>query len=92
MAYIIWLLIGVVVAMIMGAVTRRHVVRTSNNSNFLAGGFGALIGGVIGDGVPHAMSGEITLVSIVGAVLGALVFCWAVRGRAEDKRPKYDER
>jgi hypothetical protein len=84
MAYIVWLLIGIVVAIMMGAVMRRHVVRTSNNSAFLAGAFGALIGGVIGDGVPHAMAGEITLAGILSAGLGALLFCWAVRGRAED--------
>jgi uncharacterized membrane protein YeaQ/YmgE (transglycosylase-associated protein family) len=84
MAYIVWLLIGVIVAMLMGAAMRRYSLRSNNNSATLAGAFGALIGGVIGDGVPNAFVGEITLLSVVGAVLGALLFCWAIRGRAED--------
>jgi uncharacterized membrane protein YeaQ/YmgE (transglycosylase-associated protein family) len=84
MTYIVWLLVGVVVAMLVGAATRRHTLRANNNSATLAGAFGALIGGVIGDGVPQALAGELTLTSILGAVLGALVFCWAIRGRAKD--------
>jgi hypothetical protein len=84
MAYIIWPLIGVVVAVLVGAGTRRRAFRPNANAALLAGAFGALIGGVIGDGVPHALSGEITLMSILGAVIGALVFCWAVRDRASD--------
>ena len=84
MAYLVWLLIGVVVAMLMGAAMRRQTLRANNNSVMLAAVFGALIGGVIGDGVPHGLGGGITLPSILGAVLGALLFCWAIRGRAED--------
>jgi hypothetical protein len=84
MAYIIWPLIGVIVATFMGAASRRNSFRPNASTSSLAGAFGALIGGVLGDGVPHALSGDITLASILGALLGALVFCWAVRGRAED--------
>ena len=84
MAYIIWPLIGVVIAALVGAGPRRRPFRPNANASLLAGAFGALIGGVLGDGVPHALSAEITLLSIVGAVLGALLFCWAVRDRAED--------
>jgi uncharacterized membrane protein YeaQ/YmgE (transglycosylase-associated protein family) len=54
------------------------------NASLLAGAFGALIGGVIGDGIPHALAGELTLASVLGAALGALLFCWAVRDRASD--------
>jgi hypothetical protein len=84
MAYIIWPLIGIVIATVFGVGTRRRAFRPNANASLLAGAFGALIGGVIGDGVPHAISGEITITSIVGAVIGALLFCWAVRDRTSD--------
>jgi uncharacterized membrane-anchored protein len=84
MAYFIWPLIGIVIAALFGAGLRRRAFRPNANASMLAGAFGALIGGVIGDGMPHALGGEITLTSILGAVLGALLFCWAVRDRAED--------
>ena len=84
MAYIVWLLIGFVVAAITGAVWRRSPLRPTTNSAMLASVFGALIGGVIGDGLPHSLAGSITLTGILGAVFGALLFCWAVRDRASD--------
>ena len=84
MAYIIWPLIGIVVAALLGAGSRRRSFRPNANASFLAGAFGGLIGGVIGDGVPHTLAGDVTLVSILGATLGALLFCWAVRDRASD--------
>ena len=84
MAYLIWSFIGVVIAMVLSATSRRYALSPSANASVLAGIFGALIGGVIGDGVPHALAGTITLASVLGATLGALLFCWAARGRAED--------
>jgi hypothetical protein len=84
MHYIIWVMIGVVIAVLVGAGPRRRLFRPNANASLLAGAFGALIGGVIGDGVPHALVGEINLISIVGAILGALLFCWAVRDRTSD--------
>ena len=84
MAYIIWPIIGVVIAVLAGAGPHRRPFRPNANASLLAGAFGALVGGVIGDGVPHALAGEITLISMLGAVLGALLFCWAVRDRASD--------
>ena len=84
MAYIIWAMIGVVIAVLMGAGPRRRPFRPNANAALLAGTFGALVGGMIGDGVPHALAGQITLVSILSAALGALLFCWAVRDRASD--------
>ena len=83
-AFILWPLIGVVVAALLGVGTRRSALRPNANASLLAGAFGALIGGIIGDGVPHALAGEVTLPSIVGAVVGALLFCWAVRERTSD--------
>jgi hypothetical protein len=84
MAYIIWPMIGVVIAVLIGAGPRRRLFRPNANGALLAGAFGALIGGVIGDGIPHGISPEITITSILGAILGALIFCWAVRDRASD--------
>ena len=87
MIYIIWPLIGILVAALIGAGPRRQAYRPNANASFLAGAFGALIGGVIGDGIPHALAGELTLTSIAGAVIGAAIFCWAVRDRASDAEP-----
>jgi uncharacterized membrane protein YeaQ/YmgE (transglycosylase-associated protein family) len=84
MSYIIWPMIGAVIAVVVGAGPRRRAYRPNANASVFAGAFGALVGGVIGDGVPHALAGDITLSSLAGAVLGALIFCWAVRERASD--------
>lgn len=87
MAYVIWPLIGIVVGMLVGASSQRRIYRPSANGSFLASAFGGLVGGVVGDGLPHALAGDVTLTSIIGAVIGALVFCWAVRDRASDLEP-----
>ena len=84
MSYIIWPMIGAVVAVVVGAGPRRRAYRPNANSSILAGAFGALVGGVIADGMPHSLAGEVTFASLVGAVVGALIFCWAVRDRASD--------
>lgn len=87
MNYLIWVLVGATIALVLGAGPRRRAWRPNANAAVLAGAFGALIGGIIGDGVPHAASGAITLLSLIGAVVGALVFCWAVRDQASDAEP-----
>jgi len=84
MSYIIWPMIGAVVAVLVGAGPRRRAYRPNANSAIFAGAFGALVGGAIADGVPHAQAGQVTLMGVVGAVIGALIFCWAVRDRASD--------
>jgi len=87
MHYVVWILVGSVTALVFGAGPRRHAYRPNANGSIFAGAFGALVGGVIGDGVPHTFSASITPISLVFAVLGALVFCWAVRDRASDAEP-----
>jgi uncharacterized membrane protein YeaQ/YmgE (transglycosylase-associated protein family) len=84
MSYIIWPMIGAVIAVVVGAGPRRRAYRPNANSAIFAGAFGALVGGVIADGIPHAQAGQVTLISILGAMIGALIFCWAVRDRASD--------
>jgi uncharacterized membrane protein YeaQ/YmgE (transglycosylase-associated protein family) len=84
MSYLIWPMIGAVIAIFVGAGPRRRAYRPNANAAILAGAFGALVGGTIADGIPHALAGEVTLPSLVGAVVGALIFCWAVRDRASD--------
>jgi hypothetical protein len=79
--------VGATIALVLGAGPRRQAWRPNANAAVLAGAFGALIGGIIGDGVPHAASGAITVLSLVGAAVGALVFCWAVRAQASDVEP-----
>jgi uncharacterized membrane protein YeaQ/YmgE (transglycosylase-associated protein family) len=87
MAYIIWPLIGVLISVLIGAGPRRRAYSPNANSALLAGAFGALIGGIISDGVPHRLAGAVTLTSVVGAIIGACIFCWAVRDRASDVEP-----
>ena len=84
MSYLIWPMIGALVAVIVGAGPRRRAYRPNANSAILAGAFGALVGGAITDGIPQAQAGEVTFISVIGAVIGALIFCWAVRDRASD--------
>jgi hypothetical protein len=84
MAYLMWPLIGIVIAMVAGGGILRRSMRSAQGPPFLAGAFGGFIGGVIGDGLPHAQGTLFNLASIVGAILGALIFCLAVRERASD--------
>lgn len=82
MNYLIWIMIGVVIAVVVGAQSRRRLFRP--NTPILASAFGATIGGVIGDGRSHPHTDVISGASLIGAVIGALIFCWAVRERASD--------
>ena len=82
MNYLIWIMIGVVIAVVVGAQSRRRLFRP--NTPILASAFGATIGGVIGDGRSHPHSDAINAASLIGAVIGALIFCWATRERASD--------
>ena len=84
MSYIIWPMIGAVIAVVVGAGPRRRAYRPNANSAIFAGAFGALVGGAIADGIPHSQAGQVNVISVVGAVIGALIFCWAVRDRASD--------
>ena len=84
MSYLIWPMIGAVIAVLVGAGPRRRAYRPNANSAILAGAFGALAGGTIADGIPHSQAGQVTVISVIGAVIGALIFCWAVRDRASD--------
>jgi uncharacterized membrane protein YeaQ/YmgE (transglycosylase-associated protein family) len=84
MSYLIWPMIGALIAVVFGAGPRRRAYRPNANSSILAGAFGALVGGAIADGIPHSQAGQVTLTSVIGAVIGALIFCWAVRDRASD--------
>ncbi|HEY3231283.1 MAG TPA: hypothetical protein VGJ87_18795 [Roseiflexaceae bacterium] len=79
-----WPLIGIVIAMVAGGGVLRRGTRSAHGPLFLAGAFGGFVGGVIGDGLPHAQGTQFNLPSIVGAILGALIFCLAVREGASD--------
>lgn len=87
MAYIVWVMIGLAIALVVGSGARRRAYRFNANGAPLAGSFGAVIGGVIGDGLPNAAAGTITITSVIGAVVGSLLFCWAVRDQVEDIEP-----
>jgi hypothetical protein len=76
-----WPLIGIVIAMVAGGGALQRGTRTAHGPPFLAGAFGGFVGGVIGDGLPHIQGTQFNLPSIIGAILGALIFCLAVRER-----------
>ena len=84
MTYLMWPLIGVVIAMVAGGGVLRRGTRSAQGPPFLVGAFGGFVGGYIGDGLPHAQGTQFNLPSIVGAILGALIFCLAVRERSSD--------
>jgi uncharacterized membrane protein YeaQ/YmgE (transglycosylase-associated protein family) len=84
MVYIVWFVVGVLVGMIVGANSRRMAYNINSGGSLLAGGLGGIIGGVVGDGLPAAAAGHLTLASIVGAVIGAAMIAWANRERASD--------
>jgi uncharacterized membrane protein YeaQ/YmgE (transglycosylase-associated protein family) len=84
MAYLMWPLIGIIVAMVAGGSVLRRGMRSARGTPLLAGAFGGFVGGVIGDGVPHAHGTHLNLSSIIGALLGALIFCLVVRERSSD--------
>jgi len=72
--YVIWLLIGLGIAGMMGTGLHRQTYRRS----WLAGVFGAVVGGVIGKGIGLATE-RISLIGIAGAAIGALIVCWFAR-------------
>ena len=84
MVYILWPLIGVVVAALLGVGLQRSAFRPNANGSLLAGAFGGFIGGIIGDGVPHALAGDLTLSSVIGSAVGGLLFSWAIHERTSD--------
>ena len=84
MAYLIWPLIGIVIAMVAGGGVLQRGARTARRPPFMASAFGGFVGGFIGDGLSHAQGPQFNLPGLVGAILGALIFCLAVRERASD--------
>ena len=84
MAYLMWPLIGIVIAMVAGGGVLQRGARTARRPPFMASAFGGFVGGFIGAGLLQAQGTQFNLPSIVGAILGALIFCLAVRERASD--------
>jgi hypothetical protein len=74
LAYILWPLIGVLVAALLGVGLRRNASRPNASAAWLADAFGAFIGGIIGDGVPHAS--EVAARSALAAVKPAFCTRW----------------
>ncbi|GIV99160.1 hypothetical protein [Roseiflexus sp.] len=73
MAYLVWTIIGVFVAVLLGAVLPHRSMSGSVVVLPLAGVFGALLGGIIGSGIVHA-DHAVTLPGALGAILGAVIF------------------
>ncbi|GAB4205791.1 MAG: hypothetical protein OHK0022_32200 [Roseiflexaceae bacterium] len=85
--YLVWLVTGVVVALAMGAAPMRRFSGAAMRVSPMAGAFGGLIGGIIGDGLPGIHGYALTVPSMLGATLGALALCLAMRSRLSDVEP-----
>lgn len=73
MAYVVWIITGVLVAALLGAALPHRSLYGNIIAPMLAGVFGALLGGIIGSGVAHA-DHAVTLPGALGAILGAAIF------------------
>jgi hypothetical protein len=84
MAYLVWIGIGLAVAAVFGASTRRRDYRPLAGGSYLGGAFGALIGGMLADALMGVGLRALTIASVLGAIIGALLFCWAMMPRTTD--------
>ena len=83
MAYLVWVVIGALVALLLNVVLQRpHTPR--GFAPVLAGIFGALVGGLIGARVGAATVSLLAVESTLGALIGATVLCWALLTRPLD--------
>lgn len=73
MAYVVWIITGVLMAALLGAALPHRSLYGNIIAPMLAGVFGALLGGILGSGVAHA-GHAVTLPGILGAILGAALF------------------
>lgn len=87
MSYLVWVVVGILVALLVGSSARRRSFQMNVGAPVFAGAFGGLIGGVIGDGMPAPAVAHLTPLSVVGAVIGALILCWAVHSPVSDTKP-----
>ncbi len=87
MGIVVWMAVGVLVAVLMGASPQGRGYRPFGTSTMFAGIFGALVGGVLSDGIAGIGLRSLTWLSVLGAALGALVLCWAIRERESDANP-----
>lgn len=77
MAYLIWTITGMLVAVLVHRVIRGSIV-----VSMPAGVFGAFLGGIIGSGVVHA-DHTVTLPGALGAVIGATLFVMMSQVRSD---------
>ncbi|MGQ9550034.1 MAG: hypothetical protein ACUVSY_14155 [Roseiflexus sp.] len=77
MAYLIWTITGVLVA-----VLAHRVIRGSIVVSMPASVFGACLGGIIGSGIVHA-DHTVTLPGALGAVIGATLFVMMSQVRSD---------
>ncbi len=85
--YLVWLVTGVAVALALGSGPLRRFSGAAMRVSPMAGALGGLVGGIIGDGLPGAHGYALTLTSVLGAALGSLALCLAMRGRLSDVEP-----
>lgn len=80
MAYVVWIITGVLVAALLSAALPHRSVYGDAVAPALAGVFGALLGGIIVSGVIHA-DHTVTLPGALGSIIGAAIFVLTVQAQ-----------
>jgi hypothetical protein len=84
MEYLFWAYLGTMIAMLANAGLRIRIHGAGNYRAYPMGAFGGVLGGIIGDGLSLAFAVHLHLISFLGAVLGASLFCLALRTHSSD--------
>jgi hypothetical protein len=84
MEYISWACFGTVIAMLANAGLRLRTRGVEKYRAYPMGAFGGVLGGIIGDSLSLVLAKHLHLISILGAVLGASLFCLALRTDSSD--------
>jgi uncharacterized membrane protein YeiH len=84
MEYIFWACLGTTIAVLANAGLRLRTRGAEKYRAYLMGAFGGVLGGIIGDSLSLVLSRHLHLTSILGAVLGASLFCLALHADPPD--------
>lgn len=84
MIYLVWLVTGAAVALALGAGQLRRARSVAGRSSVMAGAFGGLVGGVLCDGVAGISHHTLSVSSMIGAIVLALLMCLVLQSRVSD--------
>jgi hypothetical protein len=84
MEYIFWACLGTTIAMLANAGLGLRTRGAEKYHAYPLGAFGGILGGIIGDSLSFALARHLYLISFLGAVLGASLFCLALHTDSSD--------